>query len=386
MIKSYKYRLNPTKSQAEFFEKSFGCARYVYNWALEKRISAYKNDKINLSFYDICLDLTRLKRQDNMTWLNEVCGRTLQISIHNMSRAFDNFFKHNTKFPRFKSKHGNKQSYTCSGSIHIDFNSNKIKLPRVGWIKFFKNREFSGIIKTATITKTSSSKYFASILIDDRRELPEKFPITENASIGIDVGIKYFAVLSNGEVIQNPKYLEDSEKRLKVLQKRFSRKQKDSKRREKARIALAKQYEKVTNRRNDFLHKLSSRIVRENQTIIIEDLNVEGMARNHSLSKHIYSVSWGEFFRQLQYKCDWYGRNLVKIGRFKPSSKMCKCGYINKDLKLSEREWICPSCGRHNDRDLLAAQNIKQFGLEKITPRGAGNEHVEGRGYEPAEA
>ena len=212
--------------------------------------------------------------------------------------------------------------------------------------------------------------------------MPTKVPITYETSVGIDVGLKDFAVLSNGQVFENPKYLEKAEKRLKVLQRRLSKKQKGSKRQERARLAVAKAHEKVKNCRTDYIHKISSRIIRENQTVIIEDLNVDGMMKNHNLAKHIGSVSWSEFFRQLQYKAEWNGVNLIRIGRFEPSSKMCLCGVINKDLKLSQREWDCPNCGRHNDRDLLAAINIKRFGLQEqnligISPAGCGVEGVE---------
>ena len=223
---------------------------------------------------------------------------------------------------------------------------------------------FDGNIGTCTISKTTTGKYYISILVEDNKPVPQKAPISNETSVGIDVGIKDFAVLSNGEVYSNPKYFEKDEKRIKVLQKRLSKKQKGSNRYVKAKYMLARRYENINNKRTDFLHKVSSKIVRENQTIVIEDLNVEGMLKNHCLAKHISSVSWSEFFRQLQYKCEWYGRNLIRIGRFEPSSKMCLCGYINKELDLKDRVWDCPNCGRRNDRDLLAAVNIKRFGLQ----------------------
>lgn len=367
-------------------EKSFGCVRYVYNWALERRITTYKANKTKVDWMDLCRELTLLKRNPDTIWLRNASVQSLQMSIRNMDSAYNFFFAKKNSFPKFKSKHGKKQSFQYTSQVRIDFAQNKIHLPKLGWVKFFKNREFYGDIRTTTVSKTLTGKYFVSVLTDDHREEPIKVPINNETAIGIDVGLKSFAVLSNGEVIKNPRYLERVESRIAVLQRRFAKKQKDSKRREKARVALAKQYEKVTNKRVDFLHKLTSRLVRENQTIIIEDLDIEGMLKDHNLTAHIISASWAEFFRQLQYKCNWRGKNLIKIGRFEPSSKMCECGYINKDLKLSDRKWICPSCGRHNDRDLLAAQNIKRFGLAKITPGGAGEERVEGRGYEPVEA
>lgn len=364
MIKSYKYTLKPNDNQKIFFEKSFGCTRFVYNWALSKRIEAYQTKKERLFFVDLCKMLTSLKKEEDKLWLSEVSNECLQQSIRNMDSAFTRFFREKKGFPKFKSKKDARKSYKAINGVRIDFETNRIKLPKIGWVKFYKNRTFEGKVGTVTISKNATGKYFVSVLVDDGIETPLKPNIEYNTSVGIDVGIKDFAVFSNGCVYANPKYLEKAEKRLKVLQRRFSKKKKGSSRREKARLKLARAYEKVTNCRTNFIHQVTSRIVRENQTIIIEDLNVSGMMKNHNLAKHISSASWSEFFRQLQYKCEWYGGNLIKIGRFEPSSKMCTCGYVNKELNLSQREWTCPNCGQHNDRDLLAAINIKRFGLQ----------------------
>lgn len=364
MIKSYRYILNPNENQKIFFEKSFGCTRFVYNWALSKRIEAYQTNKERLSCVDLCKMLTSLKKEGDKLWLSEVSNECLQQSIRNMDSAFTRFFREKKGFPRFKSKKDARKSYKAINSVQIDFKTNRIKLPKVGWVKFYKNRIFEGKIGTVTVSKNATGKYSVSVLVDDWKEIPQKANIEYNTSVGIDVGIKYFAVLSNGQIYANPKYLEKVEQRLRVLHRRFSNKKKGSNRREKARLKLAKAYEKVTNCRINFIHQVTSRIIRENQTIIIEDLNVSGMMKNHNLAKHISSASWNEFFRQLQYKSEWYGKNLIKTGRFDPSSKMCTCGYVNKDLKLSQREWICPNCGQRNDRDLLAAINIKRFGLQ----------------------
>lgn len=382
MIKAYKYRLNPTATQRDFFERSFGCVRFVYNWALDRRVKAYQTDKTRLSWVELCNELVKLKKQEDRAWLNEVYAQSLLCSIRNMDSAFTRFFREKKGFPKFKSKHGSRQAFQYVQGIKIDFEAHKVYLPKAGWVKFFKNREFEGKIGTTTVSKTATGKYFVSILVDDGKDKPAKAPITEETAVGIDVGIKSFAVLSNGTAIDNPKYLEKAETRLKVLQQRLAKKQKGSKRRERARKAVARQYEIVENKRTDFLHQVTTRIVRENQTIIIEDLNVDGMLQNHCLAKHISSASWNEFFRQLEYKCDWYGKNLIRIGRFEPSSKMCECGYINKELTLKDRTWVCPECGRENNRDLLAAKNIKRFGLQKqnligIPPAGSGGERVE---------
>lgn len=282
-----------------------------------------------------------------------------------MDSAFTKFFIEHTGFPRFKSKHRDKSVFKNINSVKFDFENNRIKIPVIGWIKFFSNRMFEGKIGTVTISKSSTGKFYASILVDDGIPLPYKFVIDSDTTVGIDVGIKDFAVLSNGQVFGNPKYLESSQKRLVCLQRRVSRKKKGSNRYKKAKHNFAVCHERIRNRRQDFLHKVSKKIVSENQTIIIEDLNVNGMLKNHCLAKRIASASWSEFFRMLQYKSYWRGVNLIRIGRFEPSSKMCGCGYVYRDLKLSDRIWTCPECGSVNDRDLLAANNIKKFGLEK---------------------
>lgn len=365
MIRAYKYRLYPTEEQATFFEKSFGCCRYVYNWALQRRIETYQNSGERLSYVAIAKELTSLKKQEDTKWLCEVSSQSLQTAIRNMDSAFTCFFREKKGFPKFKSKKRNGKSFQFVQQVCVDFESKRIQMPKVGKVKFACDRTFVGKIGTCTVSKSPTNKYYISITVDDGKPMPEKPMIDFKTSVGIDVGIKDFAVLSNGQVFENPKFLEKAEKRLKVLQRRLAKKQKGSKRRERARFAAAKQYERISNKRINFIHQVTSKIVRENQTIVVEDLNVDGMLKNHCLAKSISSVAWSEFFRQLQYKCDWYGKNLIRIGRFEPSSKMCLCGSVYKDLKLSQRRWVCPSCGRDNDRDLLAAVNILRFGLQE---------------------
>lgn len=382
MIKAYRYRLNPNKEQATFFEKSFGCTRFVYNWALNLRIETYQKDGERLSWVDLCKRLTALKKQDETSWLCDVSNMSLQSSIRNMDAAFTRFFREKKGFPKFKSKKATHKSFQYVQQVKIDFGKNRVKLPKIGWVRFLKNRTFDGKIGTVTVSKNAVGRYYVSLLVDDGKELPAKSPVKYDTSVGIDVGIKDFAVLSNGHVYGNPKYLEKAEARLEVLQRRLSRKQKGSNRRDRSRELLARQYEKVRNCRTNFIHQVTSRIVRENQTVIIEDLNVKGMVKNHHLAKAISSASWHEFFRQLEYKCAWSGKNLVRIGRFEPSSKMCTCGHVNNELKLSQREWTCPNCGQQNDRDILAAINIKRFGLQSqnligYSPAVSGAEDVE---------
>lgn len=299
MKRAYKYRLNPTPEQIVFFNKSFGCCRFVYNYMLGKRIEAYQRDKTKIGWVELAKMLTELKKEDGKEWLSEVSNECLQQSIRNMDSAFVKFFREKAGFPNFKAKHYSRQSYKAINSVSVDLDNNKVRLPKIGWVKFFPNRKFDGKVCSVTVSKTPTGKYFISVLVDDGKEIPVKPAVRYDTSIGIDVGIKDFAVCSNGDVYANPKYLEKSETRLKVLQRRFSKTKKGSNRRERTRKILARQYEKVSNQRNNFLHQVTSKIVRENQTIIIEDLNVKGMLKNHRLAKSISSVSWSEFFRQL---------------------------------------------------------------------------------------
>lgn len=365
MLRAYKYRLHPTKEQKIFFAKSFGCVRYVYNWALNKRIEAYQTENKRINSIDLCKMLTDLKKEEGMEWLKEVSNECLQQSMRNLDSAFTRFFREKKGFPKFKSKHNSIQSYKAINSVSVDLDNNKVRLPKIGWVKFASNRTFEGRVTLVVVSKTPTGKYYISVLVDNGKELPAKEDITYDGTIGIDVGLKDFAVCSNGDVYKNPKYLEKSTAKLKQLQGRFSKAKKGGNRREKLRKRLAKQYEKVTNQRTDYLHKISTKLVRENQAIIIEDLNVKGMMKNHHLARSIGSVGWSTFFSMLEYKCEWYGKTLIRIGRFQPSSKMCGCGYINRELRLSDRTWACPKCGTINDRDLLAAQNIKRFGLQE---------------------
>lgn len=365
MLKAYKYRLNPTSEQISLIEKTFGSTRFIYNWALQTKIEAYQDDKKSLTYHDLCKKLTDLKKQEEYTWLNEVSNECLQQSIRNLDQAFTRFFREKKGFPKFKSKRGSRKSFKNILNVHIDFDNNRIKLPKLGWVRFYSNQVFKGKIGTVTVSKSPTNKYYISILVDNGLKLPDKSSINPDTTVGIDVGIKTFATLSNGSVFENPKYLEKSSARLACLQRRLTRKQKGSRRREKARLAVTKAYEHISNQRHNFLHHVVNNILGENQTVVIEDLNVEGMMKNHRLANSIASCSWSEFFRILSYKSDWKGVNLIRIGRFEPSSKMCECGYVHRDLKLSDRIWTCPSCGAVNDRDLLAARNIKKFGLEK---------------------
>ena len=365
MLNAYKYRLHPTREQSGFFNKSFGCVRFIYNWGLQKRIEAYAKDKGRISYVQLCAMLTELKKEEQYSWLRDVSNECLQQALRNLDAAFTRFFREKKGFPRFKSKSRSRQSYKAILSVHVDQERRRIKLPKIGWVKYGNNRKFEGDVRSVTVSVTHSGKYYVSVLVDDGKEIPEKLPVTFDTTIGIDMGIKDFAVCSNGDTYENPRHLIKAEQRLRTLQRRLSRKKKGSNRRNRARMILAIQHEKVANRRQDYLHKISTKIVRENQAIVVEDLNTKGMMRNHRLSKAIGACGWSTFFNMLEYKCERQGKTFIRIGRFDPSSKMCSCGHVYRGLKRSEREWVCPNCGSVNDRDLLAACNIKRFGLQE---------------------
>ncbi len=381
MLTAYKYRMYPEEAQKEMFLKHFGACRFVYNRSLEQKIKVYETDKTSLSCYDLNAMLPDLKKE--FEWLKDVNSQSLQQTQKRLDSAFKRFFREKYGFPKFKSRKNPVQSFQVPQNYIVDFDTNQARLPKIGWVKTTLHRRFEGTLKTATISMTATGKFFISIMVEDGKETPKKESFGYDSTIGLDVGIKDFVTMSDGTKIDNPKFLKNSIQRLKVLQQRLSKTKKGSKNRDKARQKVALQYERITNQRKDFLHKTSSKIVSENQAIAIETLNVTGMMKNHRLAQAIGDASWSEFFRQLEYKTEWYGKTLLRIGRFEPSSKICNvCGSINRDLKLSDREWTCAGCGTLHDRDVNASINIKKFALQDqnligvIAPRDAREEPV----------
>ncbi len=357
MYKARKYRIYPTSSQKELIHKHCGSVRFLYNLALETKTMAYLGSKVNLSRYDLQKQLVDLKKE--LPWLKEINSQSLQVALLDLDTAYSNFFKGRAGFPKFKKK-SNRGSFNVPQNVIVENNLLIIPKFKEG-IKINLHRDLVGTIKQATISFTPTGKYFVSILCDTKEEIPTKAPITESTTIGIDLGIKNFAITSEGEVFENPKYLRKAQSKLKYIQRKYS-KHKGKRTKKK----LAKLHEKITNQRQDFLHKTSTKLICENQTICLETLVVKNMVKNHNLAQAISDVSWSTFVTMLEYKADWYGKNILRIGQFAPSSKTCSCGVINKDLKLSDREWTCKSCGTTHDRDILAACNIKSFALKNI--------------------
>lgn len=364
MQRAYQYRLYPNKEQKQILECHFGAMRWIYNYGLERKTKAFQKDKTKVSCFEIIKEIPILKSKENTKWLKEINAQSLQMSLRQLDNAYTKFFRDKKGFPNFKNKFS-KRSFSIPQGNKIDFAKGIATFIKIGKIRVRIDRPFKGRIGTAIISKNGADQYFVSYTVVDNVKEKKLKRIREKTTVGIDLGLKHFIVMSDGTRIDNPKFLKQSEKRLKVLQRRLSRKQKGSQNRIKAKKSLARLHIKIKNQRSDFLHKLTSQLTRENQTesYAIETLRVGNMMKNHHLAKAIADASWGEFVRQMEYKCGWYGKNLLRIGTFEPSSKMCLCGVVNQSLTLADREWKCQSCQRVNDRDLTAAINIKNFAL-----------------------
>ncbi len=369
ILKAYKYRIYPNKKQTTLINKTIGCTRFVYNYYLNKKIELYKSEQKSMSYNACANDLINLKKEHE--WLKEIDSISLQQSLRDLDKAYQNFFRRikngekEVGFPKFKSKKNNKQNYrTQFVSNNISIDNNKIKLPKLGLIKFANSRNFTGRIISCTISRTKTDKYFVSVLVEE--EIQEL--ASNNNKIGFDLGISDYLITSDGEIVNNPKILKQYEKKLTKLQRQLAHKQKGSNRFRKYAKKIAKLHEKIRNTRTDFLQKLSTQIIKENQLIISEDLNVKGMVQNHNLAKSISDVSWSEFTRMIEYKATWHDKIYHKIDRFYASSQTCNvCGYKNADVKdLNVRSWICPECNTDHNRDVNAAINILNQGLKEL--------------------
>jgi putative transposase len=336
----------------------------VYNWGLDTKRKAYALTGKSPSKFDLSNMLPSMKKQEATAWLKEVNSQSLQATLENLDMAFNAFFNKRSEFPKFKSKNNSKQSFTIPCGVEVDYDHGRVWLPKFKEaIKIKLSRKIVGRITKSTVSKNASGEYYISILANDGLELPTKpMLVDKHAVLGIDVGIKDFCVTSEGEVVENPKFLRSKQERLTLLQRKLSHKQKGSKNRKKAQLKVAKLHQKVVDKRTDFLHKLSTRLVRENQAIAREDLNVKGMLQNHKLARAISEVAWTQFDSFTSYKTEWYGKWYLQIGRFEASSKTGnECGHYYKGLTLDQRTWKCPECGIVYDRDVNAARNIRDW-------------------------
>lgn len=376
MHTGFKYRIYPNSEQKILISKHFGCARFAYNTGLALKIKAWESEKKILSQFDLCKIFPKLKKEDSTKWLSEVCSHSLQCEMANLDAAYTRFFREKKGFPKFKSKKTDKKSYSTNTRIVVG--GNFIKLPKLGKISAVISRPLVGRIVKATLSQSASGKYFVSILCQDDKDFPEKIPFTQSSCIGIDLGIKDFCVLSTGERVKNPRHFKSSLKKLRRNQRSQSRRVKGSKNHGKQTNLISRIHEKVSNQRRDFHHKLSTRIVRDNQVdaIALETLSVEDMKKDKRFSQAISDSGWSSFVAMMEYKSERSGKTILKIGRFEPSSKLCSCGVINHRLMLNDRKWKCDSCGLTHDRDVLAANNIKRMALHPKQSNTVGDTEI----------
>jgi len=359
--RAYRYRIYPTDEQKHILARTFGCARFVYNWALRLRTDAYYERQERIGYHELSSRLTHLKQQDDHIWLNEVSCVPPQQALRHLEKAFKNFFEGRAEYPKFHCRHGEQSAeYTTSAFKWDGTSLNLAKMDAPLDIVWSRPLPKGAKPTTVTVTKDTANRYFVSILVEeDIKPLP-----VVNKQVGLDLGLKSMVITSDGEHVGNPRYFRKDEKKLAQAQRRLAKKKKGSKNRAKARLKVAKAHAKIADRRRDYQHKLSTRIIRENQVVCIESLQVKNMVKNHSLAKAINDVGWSEFARQLEYKAGWYGRTLVKIDKWYPSSKRChSCRHVLDSLSLDERFWLCPECKTFHDRDINAAKNVLAVGL-----------------------
>lgn len=359
MYKALKLRLYPSKEQIVFIEKHFGCTRVIYNHFLDYRQQQFSiGNKVN--YLTTQKELTKIKKQDEFLWLNEVSSQSLQMALRNLDHAYTMFFKQIGRYPKFKSKKDSRQSFSIPQSIKLDENTLHIPKFKNG-IKCKIHRNIDGEIKQATISR-NNGKYYVSLLIDDKNKIPEK--VTPKNSVGLDVGITDLLVTSDNIKYENKKYFRRSQNKLAKAQRKLSKKIKGSNNRKKSITKVQKIHTKITNQRLDYLHKISNEITNQYDVISVETLNVKGMIKNRKLSKSIADAAWGEFVRQLEYKSEWKGKYLIKIDKWFPSSQLCStCGISSGKKPLNVRKWTCDKCGTQHDRDTNAAKNINKYGL-----------------------
>ncbi|WP_176061650.1 IS200/IS605 family element RNA-guided endonuclease TnpB [Burkholderia multivorans] len=359
--RAYKFRFYPTSEQEMILAKTFGCARFAYNYMLRLRTDAWMRRQERIGYHETSAALTALKKQPEYAWLNEVSSVPVQQALRHLQTAFNNFFAKRARYPQFKRKDGPQAAEYTTSAFKLDGRSLKLaKMSEPLAVRWSRQIPKAAKVTTVTVSKDSAGRYFVSLLCDD---VVAKKPAVDG-KIGVDLGLTHFAILSTGEKVAAPNTFRRYEKKLAKLQRRLAKKTKGAKRREKAKLKVARLHAKIADARRDFLHKLSTRLINENQVIAIESLSVSNMQKNRCLSKSISDASWSEFVRQLEYKARWYGRELIGIDRWYPSSKRCSdCGYTMPKMPLSVREWVCPECGSIHDRDINAARNVLAAGL-----------------------
>ena len=378
MNRAYKFRLYPNKTQQQALQSHFGAVRFIYNHFLEKKIKIYKETKKTVPWNVLALELPKLKQQEEFAWLKEVNSMALQQAVIHLDKSFLNFFRSGFGFPKFKSKHKSKKSFCFPGGLKLDYEANRVQIPKFkktttldNRLKCKFSREVEGVVKSATVLQDRDGRYYVSILCEIDMQVPEKKPVLRETSRGIDFGVKTFLTFDNGEKIENPKFLKKSQDKLAKHQQDLAKLEKGTTRYKSKQEQITKLHSKIARQRKDFLDKLTSKMCNDSQvdTFCIEDLSIKDLQsqNRHAMNRTIGDLAWNMFVQMLTYKAEQRGKNVVKIGRYVPSSKTCSnCGYVKHDLQLSDREWDCPECSNHHDRDINAAKNIKDFALPSM--------------------
>ena len=380
MNRAYKFRLYPNKAQQQALQSHFGAVRFIYNFFLEKKIKIYKETKKTIAWNQLANELPQMKKQENYSWLKEVNSQVLQQAVIHLDKSFLNFFRSGFGFPKFKSKHKSKKSFCFPivNNLKIDYDANKISIPKFINLKDKDNRlkcKFSrkveGAVKSATVSQDRDGRYYISILSEVDMQVQEQKPVLRETSRGIDFGVKTFLTFDDGTKIENPKFLKQSQDKLAKHQQELAKLERGTTRHKSKQEQITKLHSKIARQRKDFLDKLTSKMCNDSQvdTFCIEDLSIKDMQseNKHAMNRAIGDLAWNMFVQMLAYKAEQHGKNIIKIGRYVPSSKICSsCGYVKHDLQLSDREWDCPECGNHHDRDINAAKNIKDFALPNM--------------------